>query len=166
MDKYYYLIASLPLLKFMEPPGIARQDFIAQTEKWLCTEDFMVLNEADINNFLHHSKDTPLLSRWKDFEYSTRTELASYRRAKRQDTEYKIRKDLSNIIQESSNPLEIETKLSRLKWDLLEEQEIGHFFDLDFLIIYYLKLQILERLTNFNKEKGKQNLEVYSWVEL
>jgi len=70
------------------------------------------------------------------------------------------------IIQEGKNPLEIEKRLMRAQWDFLEEQEIGHFFDLDFLIIYYLKLQILERMFSFNKEKGQQNLEAYSLVEL
>jgi hypothetical protein len=166
MDKYYYLIASLPLLKFMEPPSITREVFLAQVEKWLSVEDFILLNEADINNFLHHPKDTLLLRRWKDFEYSTRAQLAFYRRAKRQNAEYRIRKDLGSIIQESSNPFQTEIKLSRLKWDFLEEQEIEHFFDLDFLIIYYLKLQILERLFSFDKQKGKEKFEVFSQVEL
>ena len=132
-----------------------------EADKWLSKEDFMILSRTDINNFLQDPKDTPLLSRWKDFEYATRLQLAFYRRAKKQNTEYGMRKDLSSIIQESRNPLEIETRLLRVKWDFLEEQEIGHFFDLDFLIIYYLKLQILERIASFNKEKGKENLEAY-----
>ena len=126
----------------------------------------MILSRVDINNFLEDTKDTALLRRWKNFEYSTRVELAFYRKTKRQNAEHKIRKELSSIIQEGRNPLEIERGLLHLKWDFLEEQEIEHFFDLDFLIIYYLKLQILERLGSFNKEKGKQNLEAYSQVEL
>jgi hypothetical protein len=166
MDKYYYLIASLPLLKFMGLPPISRENFILEAKKWLSREDYITLSSVSINNFFHNPKDTPLLREWKDFEYSTRVELASYRRAKKQHSEYKIKKDLSAIIQEGDNPLETENKLLSLKWNFLEEQEIGHFFDLDFLIIYYLKLQMLERLASFNKEKGKQNLEAYSLVEL
>ena len=166
MDKYYYLIASLPLLKFAEPPSLSREDFMNEAGKWIAKEDLMILSRTDINNFLRAPTDTPLVSRWKDFEYATRLQLAFYRRAKKQNTEYRMRKDLSSIIQESRDPLEIETRLLRVKWDFLEEQEIGHFFDLDFLIVYYLKLQILKRLASFNKEKGKQNLAAYSLVQL
>jgi len=166
MDKYYYLIASLPLLKFMEPASITKDDFLSQAEKWLSREDFTLLNRAGIDNFLYKPKDTSFLKRWKEFEYSIRTELAFYRKAKKQDSEYKLEKDLRSIIQESSNPLEIEIKLLRIRWDFLDEQEIGHFFDLDFLTAYYLKLQISARLASFDKEKGKQNLEAYSSVEL
>jgi hypothetical protein len=166
MDKYYYLIASLPLLKFAESPTISSKNFITEAEKWLSKEDFIHLSKVNINNFLIEEKDTPLLRKWKEFEYLMRTELAFYRRAKRQDAEYKIRKDLTSIIEESNNPLEIEIKLLGIRWDFLQEQEIEHFFDLDFLVIYYLKLQILERLVSFNKEKGKQRFEIYSAVEL
>jgi hypothetical protein len=166
MDKYYYLIASLPLLKFIEPASITEDDFLAQADKWLSREDFILLNRAGIDNFLYKPKDTPFLKRWKEFEYSTRTELALYRKAKKRDSEYKLEKDLYSIIQESKNPLEIEIKLLRIRWDFLEEQEIEHFFDLDFLMVYYLKLQILVRLASFDKEKGRQNLEAYSSVEL
>ena len=166
MDKYYYLTASLPLLKFTEAPLITREDFIAEAEKWLSGEDFFILSKVDINNFLQDYKYTPLLKEYKEFEYSTREELALFRTARRQNIEYKMRKDLSGIIQEDINPLEIERKLLLLRWNFLEEQEIGHFFDLDFLIIYYLKLQILERLASFNKEKGKERFEIFSKVEL
>ena len=80
--------------------------------------------------------------------------------------EYKIRKDLSEIIQGDDNPLEIERRLLHLRWNFLEEQEIGHFFDLHFLIIYYLKLQLLQRLFSFDKQKGKVRFEANSLVEL
>ena len=166
MDKYYYLTASLPLLKFTEAPLITREDFTAEAEKWLSGEDFFILSKVDINNFFQDYKDRPLLKQYKEFEYSTRDELALFRTARRQNIEYKMRKDLSGIIQEDINPLEIERKLLLLRWNFLEEQEIGHCFDLDFLIIYYLKLQRLERLASFNKEKGKEIFENFSKVEL
>ena len=161
MDKYYYLTASLPLLKFTEAPLITREDFTAEAEKWLSGEDFFILICA-----IREIRGENLLRGYKEFEYSTRDELALFRTARRQNIEYKMRKDLSGIIQEDINPLEIERKLLLLRWNFLEEQEIEHCFDLDFLIIYYLKLQILERLASFNKEKGKEIFENFSKVEL
>ncbi len=175
MDKYYYLTCSLPLLKFPEAPLITRADFMAEAEKWLSEKDLIILFKADINNFPGVENDTYLLKRLKDFEYYLRGQLVSYRRAKRENPGYKLRvsewelnkikRDLSGIIQESSNSLEIEKKLLFLRWTFLDEEESGHFFDLDFLIIYRLKLQILERLAGFNKEKGKKRFEVLSVVE-
>lgn len=175
MDKYYYLTCSLPLLKFTATPVITRADFMAEAEKWLSEKDLTILFKADINNFPGDENDTWLLKRFKDFEYCLREQLVSYRRAKRKNPGYKLRfperelnkikRDLSRIIQESSNSLEIEKKLLFLRWNFLDVEESGHFFDLDFLIIYRLKLQILERLAAFNKEKGKKRFEVLSSIE-
>lgn len=164
MDKYYYLISSLPLLKFTEAPSITKEDFIAEAKKWLKYTDFIILFKVNINNLFEDEKDVSLLKRWKEFERSLREELAFFRSARRNNIEYKVRKDLSDIIQEDNNPLEIERGLLLLRWDFLEEEEIGHFFDLDFLIIYYLKLQLLQRLFSFDKEKGKERFETYSKV--
>lgn len=166
MDKYYYLISSLPLLKFAKEPYITQKDFIAEAEKWLSQRDFIILSRVDINNFLEDKEDIPLLKKWKELEYYLRNELALFRRAKKKNIEYRLRGDLTQIIQEGINPLEIERKLLLLRWNFLEEQEIEHFFDLGFLIIYCLKLQILQRLVSFNKEKGKEKFEVFSTVEL
>ncbi|MGD9015650.1 MAG: hypothetical protein PVI33_06480, partial [Candidatus Omnitrophota bacterium] len=76
MDKYYYLIASLPLLKFTEAPFLSGTSFITEAKKWLSPDDFAILSKVDINNFLIDEKDTPLLRKWKEFEYSNRSELA------------------------------------------------------------------------------------------
>ena len=166
MDKYYYLTSSLPLLKFQEKPYITVEEFIAEAKKWLIVGDFAILSQVDINNFTLDEKDVPIVRIYKDFEYSIRNELASFRIAKKKNTEYKIRKDLTEIIQEDYNPLEMEVKLLQLRWEFLEQQELSHFFDLDFLIIYYLKLQILKRLFSFDKQKGIEKFQVYSSVEL
>ena len=47
----------------------------------------------------------------------------------------------------------------RLRWEFIEQEEAGHYFDLDFLILYFLKLQILERLVSFDKKKGQDRFE-------
>ncbi|MFC1592767.1 DUF2764 family protein [Candidatus Omnitrophota bacterium] len=159
MDRYYYLISSLPLLKFSEKPAISKEDFLVESEKWLSAGDFVVLSALGIGHFINHKKDTPVLRQWKEFEYSIRSQLAVFRTARKKNQEYKIEKAINEIIQAGNNPLEIERGLLFLRWGFLEDQEIGHFFDLDFLIIYCLKLQILERLFTFDKEKGKQIFE-------
>ncbi|MBU0548723.1 MAG: DUF2764 domain-containing protein [Candidatus Omnitrophica bacterium] len=166
MDKYYYLISSLPLLKFYERPAISKEDFLAESKKWLSAGDFVVLSALNVNHFIADKKDTPLLKQWKDFEYSIRSQLSLFRTARGKNQEYKMQKDINEIIQAGNNPLEIEQALLFFRWGFLEEQEIEHFFDLDFLIIYCLKLQILERLFTFDNEKGKQRFEELSTVAL
>jgi hypothetical protein len=42
----------------------------------------------------------------------------------------------------------------------LTRDEVGHYFDLALLIIYALKLQLLERIHKFDEEKGKQVLRL------
>jgi len=64
MDRYYYLIASLPLLKFAEVSFISSGNFITEAEKWLSREDFILLSKVNINNFLINPKDTFMLREW------------------------------------------------------------------------------------------------------
>jgi len=165
MDRYYYLISSLPLLKFAERPSLTKQDFISESEKWLSGQDLGILSKADINNFIKEKGDTSVLRKYKEFEYILREELVFYRTARKKNVEYKIRRDLDQILKEINNPLEIEKQILLLRWNFLEEEELEHFFDLDFLIIYNLKLQILERLFIFDKKKGKERFELFSKVE-
>ena len=165
MDRYYYLISSLPLLQFSKAPALDSQGFIHEAGKWLSHADLAALSRAAVNNFNQESGDTPLLRKYKEFEYALRARLAAYRKAKKQNSDYALSRDLSSVIQEGGNPLEIEKKLLRLRWDFLEGLGMGHFFDADFLVVYYLKLQLLERLFQFNKEAGRANLRVYSVVE-
>ena len=55
--------------------------------------------------------------------------------------------------------LEAEKILDRLRWNQLDNLAAGHYFDLDFLAIYRLKLQILAKYTNRTAEQGNQALE-------
>lgn len=166
MDKYYYLVCSLPFLSFGKSPGISKEQFIAEAEKWLSPGDFHILTRSGINNFFEQRHDTLLLKKWKGFEFSLRNELALFRQAKRQNREYKIRENLAELLEQSRHPLDAEQRLLLYRWNFLEEQAAGHFFDLDFLSIYYLKLQILERLFSFDKQKGQERFEAAAAVAL
>ena len=45
------------------------------------------------------------------------------------------------------------------QWKILDELESEHLFDLDFLIVYSLKLQIIERKISFNRDIGQVRLQ-------
>lgn len=153
MDKYYYLASQLPLLQFGESTNINREGFLREARKWLGEKDFSLLLQADINNFSEGQNLPEILSDYRGFERELRSELSLLREALKAKREYKTSPALLSIVSEG-NPLDIEKKLLHLRWKFIEEKEEGHYFDLEFLILYFLKLQILERLFTFNKEKG------------
>jgi hypothetical protein len=153
MDKYYYFASQLPLLKFNEKTYMNRELFLAEGQKWLEEKEFLILSSANLNDFLVKNQDSGILRRYKDFEKTLRQELVLFRQVNKEEAEYKPSGALGQHTLEGT-PLEIEVKLILLRWKFIEELEAEHYFDLEFLIFYYLKLQILERLFRFDKEKG------------
>jgi len=158
MDKYYYLVAQLPYLVFGKKPEINKGQFLAEANKWLCANDMAILLKADINDFYVRGRLPKILEEYKIFERRLRSELAYWRALEKDGKEYKKTQDLYVESKEDS-PLDAEKKLLLLRWNKVEEEEIGHFFDISFLIAYFLKLQILERLFTFNKQKGEERFE-------
>jgi hypothetical protein len=150
MSKYYYLAAQMPLLKFGQQTYITRESFLAEARKWLTDRDFLCLSGADINNFRPCNTDTSFLREYKNFEQTLRQELAILRKGG------KLKSDILSEDILSVNPLEAEIKLLQIRWEFIEEKQAGHYFDIDFIVAYFLKIQILERVLTFNKEKGKE----------
>ena len=154
INEYYYLVASLPYLEFAKALPIARDEFLSQSSKWLSPSDFLMLSNIDINDFKIRTGDPGLLKEWKLFDLTLREGLAEVRRVKKSSLHTKIPDSVKNIFEES-NPLLMERQIQKTRWDFLEEKEFGYHFDINVLIVYHLKLQVLERLTAFNKEKGE-----------
>jgi hypothetical protein len=153
-SKYYYLVASLPNLKFNDEPPMSTEDFLAECHKWLSPHDRRMLREAGIRYVPERCDGTHLLEDWKDFDGSLREELAAARRAKKKGEEGKKSPRVGQIMS-SGTPLDVEMSLEKTRWDFLEEKGHGYFFDLNWLMVYYLQLKILERLADFDKDKGE-----------
>jgi hypothetical protein len=63
------------------------------------------------------------------------------------------------------SPLQAEDTLNRARWRYLDELEVGHYFDIDKILVYALRLQILARKALFEAEKGREMFEkVYSEI--
>jgi hypothetical protein len=152
MDKYYYFVSELPYLRFDTKPLIDREYFLEEAKKWLSQKDFATVSQVDINNFCYEKKDSPVVNKYKSFERNLRERLALIRKSLDKAKETKISEILG--IDFNGSPLEIETQLLFLRWQFISEQEKDHYFDLDTLIFYFLKLQILKRLFIFDKDKG------------
>ena len=159
MDKYYFLISELPYLIFGEEPAVTRRYFLEEARKWLYNDDFQSLIQANINEFSIDEKIIPqVLYEYRFFENKLRSELVLWREARQQGNEYKSILFPQSLVKEG-NPLQIERNFLFFRWKFIEELEIGHCFDVEAVILYYLKLQILERLFSFNKEKGSERFK-------
>ncbi|MFC1480005.1 DUF2764 family protein [Candidatus Omnitrophota bacterium] len=154
-NKYYYLVASLPFLKFADDPPLSKSDFLAECEKWLTLQDMHTVLSADLASCDVRSEDTAVLVEWKRFDRDLREHLSHVRAAKKSSEDYREPEALRGVM-EMETPLEMEQALEKIRWDFLEEKTAGYFFDVNRLALYFLKLQIMERLAGFDKDKGER----------
>ncbi len=157
MDKYIYFAAEMPGLKWDSEQLISEENFLEEAEKWMTPADYASLSETFVNRYEAQNK-SGLYNDFLLFENEVRTELAEYRRAAKEGYEYKFLHLPMQLIKDG-NPLDIELKLMKYRWDWLEEREFGHYSDSDFFVLYYLKLQLLQRVASFKKELGEEAFE-------
>jgi hypothetical protein len=153
-DRYYYLMAQLPGLRFGREPRISISAYLSETEKWLGRKAAATIRRAAIFDLSGEPGGCGILDRFKSFERSFRTELAAWRQARLEGRE--IRTSFPSGLVKEGNPLEVERRLLLWRWDRLEEEEQGHDFDLEAAVVYHLKLQILARLAVYDAERGLQ----------
>jgi hypothetical protein len=164
-NNYYYLVASLPHLRFGDSPPIAAAGFLEECAKWLSAPDFEKLSRVKMGELSVRAGDPALIKEWKAFYRNLREEIAGVRRSRKESAHEKYPPEIKSIFDEP-NPLLMEKKFEEKKWFFLEEKESEHHFDLEVLIIYFLKLQILERVETFDAEKGKALFEGLSEVKV
>jgi hypothetical protein len=158
MDKYYYLIAELPTLFFGKEATISIDKFLEEAQNWMDARDYQVLSRVDMNDFDVKKKINHVYDDYKFFENKIRTDIALWREAQKRDQEYKPSNFPVSMIKEG-NPLEVELRFMEMRWQFIDATEREHHFDLGFLILYYLKLQILQRYYAFNKDQGLEKFQ-------
>ncbi|MDD5070246.1 MAG: DUF2764 family protein [Candidatus Omnitrophica bacterium] len=158
MDKYYYLASQLPMLRFEEKTGVTRDWLLSEAEKWLDSSSFSALSRFGLDDFYPAKKDRIVIKKYKKFEESLRTELMLLRQAKKSGQEFKPNFIPYRLIKDL-NPLQVEKNLLRFRWDYIEEEEREHYSDFTFIVFYCLKVQILEKLFSFDKEKGNNKFQ-------
>ena len=165
MDKYYYLVSQLPTLFFDKESPFTIEWFLEECKKWLSAKDYKKLIDIDLRDTQLNKKDSRLRRNYKLFEYHFRCDLASWRESVRKGEDFKPKNFPAELVREG-NPLEIEKNLLRYRWNYLNGLEQDHHFDFDLLIIYYLRLQLLQNLNRFDKEKGMEKFKEFSNPEI
>lgn len=169
MAKFYYLLSSLPLLSYGNAPPLNCGEFIDA-----CT-DFLSANEINELQMLQlvppddYSGNDATVAAWYEWETGLRNALVNLRgKGKGQEAEKYLReeKDFFSEIgpgaQEAFNkqsPLEMEQNLDKMRWNKLDDMEVGHIFDFALLVIYKIKLMLCEKQQLPEKEKGSENFD-------
>jgi len=165
---YYYLIASLPMLEFGMKSPISYAEFFTRFREQLSGPDIEIIKRVEIAPHEETGYSSVTLKEWNIFDTTLRNEIARSRAGKyAKDPAQYIRGEgypdpfISGFLQwvdSLDSPLEAELSLDRMRWMKIEELEKGHYFDIDYLITYALKLLILERWERINSGNGMEAL--------
>lgn len=181
MAQYYYLVSTLPMLAFDADSYPSESDFLEACAARMSPGDYGKLIHTQLYVDPAYDPRTPVQAWWYYQELGLRNALVRVRAAAlNRDAEQSIRptpegRDYGDepavigVVREAysqESPLRQEERLLLYRWQLLEEASVGHFFDLDTLVIYYLQLKILGRRSQFEKEQGAASFdETYKTVQ-
>jgi len=168
--QHVYFIASLPMLHFPGKPPFSYGDFLASCGGLIPEAERRILEGiprlfAGVPAYPRQ----PTLEKWAAFESALRNELVRLRcQQKKIEARHFMRGDTQaepDYAQAAASavkfisPLEAEFHLDQVRWFYLEELSFAHYFDFDFLVVYALKLLILERWERFNQADKMKLLE-------
>ena len=164
MSQYYYLVATLPMLFYQSERSPSREEFLELCRTQVSKADFRVLGEAELLVRGERGIGCAVLDKWRSWESDLRNELVKLR-ARRKSiepaghlVEAKEHLGLPEIARQAlgqASPLAAEEVLNRARWEYLDQLETGHYFDLSRLVLYSLRLQLLERRRRLaDREQG------------
>jgi len=172
---YYFTVASLPMLFYGTDAGPDRDTFLGICRDACSGKDFRLIESAGLEPDYSEKSGNALLDEWQSWETALRNELVRLRAkdgGKEPGTYLRSEKafyvEVPDIAREAygqDTPLQAEEVLNQARWSRLEELEVGHHFDLEKLLVYFLKLQLNERKSLFTKKTGEENFtRVYSSI--
>ncbi len=145
-------------MRFEEKTYISKESFLEEAKKWLSDKDFKEITKAGLDD-LKSKGASSFLREYKKIELTLREGLASHRQKK----ENQPRGFDKNLLE--GNPLEIEKKLLFWRWQKVDELAQDFSFSREAVLAYFIKLQILEKLSEFDKKKGTEKFDSLSEVE-
>jgi hypothetical protein len=153
---YPYLISSLPMLHFSGKAPFSWETFLEKCAGLIPQKDLRTI--ADLpktEEGVEKSAAQPAIKKWIAFDAALRNELVKARSGRKHIEAWRyLRPDgysgtaiaqAALAAQRNPSILEAERFLDLKRWDALEELAFGHYFDLEFLIVYTYKLLILLR---------------------
>lgn len=149
------------MLYFGLKPPFSFPEFLKKCKGVISEKDIDLLKKVSLSGEnLYEKSGRGVLKNWRIFEAALRNELVKIRAARRHIEPHKYLKEDSyielsivHVATHASRTLSIiesEKILDQERWRFLDDLASGHYFDLDFLIIYAHKLLILEKWEKIN----------------
>lgn len=154
------------MLHFGAKPPFTFEDLLETCRGLIPDKDFSIVSLCANKALWEQDVSQETLKAWIAFEVGLRNELVKIRSSRRKiNAERYLRNDgsddtqLYHIAMNSHRILslvESEKFLDQARWHRLDELSFGHYFDLDALVVYALKMQILwrwEKIARGNKQE-------------
>ena len=152
------------------------EEFLLTARRLLAEGDRELVEQLFESDDAWLETDNAVAFSWIKFNRNFRNEIAWFRA-------YRAHKDplksirgakedepsLREVVHEASRMpdlLEAEKLLDRTRWQFLDDLSGGHYYDLEFLICYGLKLKILERHHEHKSLKGNDAFDEARTMEL
>jgi hypothetical protein len=173
LSSYYYFAATLPMLQKQSEMPFSMEEFLTLCRYHMNRRDSAVVEAAVTGGEAETS--LTVLRRLREYRKAVSEELASLR-ARRLGRDQAAYADRSLWVADAeaaakaaygaSDPLETVEMLFMQEWRLLDELESQHYFDLEKIVIYALKLQLLHRASCRSREQGREEFgHIFSNVQ-
>lgn len=169
MKQYYYLICSLPFIRQEEAPPINSGEFRSLCREHVSASDLRLLDAAALIPAKGAAfPAASAFSCWLEREKILRRRLAAFRTERKSGNPGKTGgksdefADIDRCILDAyakPDPALREKCFDSLRWHWLDELEFGHYFDVDKLLIYKLRLLLHEKWQGRNNERGYENFD-------
>lgn len=174
MAQYYYAVATLPSLSLEETSYLSIESFCEFMREQLTEEDYSFLSRSSLDppeefgdmpkayvtfaRFVVALRNTLSKERAGDLGWELEEHLRLDDRGDTGTTEPGAMTRSKEALN-AENPLRAEEAIMRAEWALLDELEVGRFFSIEKIIIYYLRLQLCERFGNMTDERGTERFD-------
>ncbi len=159
MASYYYLVATLPSLRYDGTVPFSCSQFLSLCKEQVSERHYQIIRAAVQDG----DAKNKFLSDYQHFCSMVKGELTEQRSRKLSvsDSEYKNTSDKEARISETvrqalgmDDVLQAELLLLQLHWKYVDDLVALHTFDIEGLLAYALKLRLLERKNLFTREEG------------
>ena len=166
MKNHYYTLAALGTIRLGEKIPVTEEYFLQFAEDTTDAKSYQILLQSRWG--LTEPTGFSFADRILSWEKELRLELAKARALKLQfDTSPNLETSKGSyslleqvrVVMALDSPLGAERYLDQLRWSFLEEIGAHHYFDLEALVVYYLKLQLALRQEKFEVELGKDTFK-------
>lgn len=160
---YPFLCAILPALDPALPPAITVAEFDAMVREELPQKLCKRMLEWDRPEIV---PALPVYNEMRRFQQYLNYRIALLRAEKLQvnpafeePPEFYGEIDYALNIAVSASPVEREKLVDAACWRKLDDLEVGHDMDFEFLCIYRIRLSLLQKYSDRDRENGRENFE-------